>query len=40
MPLKRLKYTFDYCKPNPIGFLIILLLIYSIGAINDYANIS
>ena len=38
MPLKRLKYTFDYCKPNPIGFLIILLLIYSIGAINDYAS--
>ncbi len=27
MPLKRLKYTFDYCKANPIGFIIILLLL-------------
>ena len=27
MPLKRLRYTFDYCKANPIGFLIILVLL-------------
>jgi uncharacterized protein YhhL (DUF1145 family) len=27
MPLKRLKYTFDYCKANPIGFIIVLLLL-------------
>ena len=27
MPLKRLRSTFDYCKANPIGFLIILVLL-------------
>ena len=27
MPLKRLIYTFDYCKANPLGFLIILILL-------------
>ncbi len=27
MPLKRLRYTFDYCKGNPLGFLIILVLL-------------
>lgn len=27
MPLKRLRYTFDYCKANPLGFLIILALL-------------
>ena len=38
MPLKRLKYTFDYCRANPIGFLIILLLIISINFMNGYAD--
>lgn len=30
MPLKRLKYTFDYCNANPIGFFnyLILNLVY------------
>ena len=37
MPLKRLKYTFDYCRANPIGFLIILFLIWSINFMNNYA---
>lgn len=38
MPLKRLKYTFDYCSANPIGFLIILFLIWSINFMNSYAD--
>ena len=38
MPLKRLKYTFDYCRANPIGFLIILILISSINFMNGYAD--
>lgn len=38
MPLKRLKYTFDYCSANPIGFLIILFLIWSINFMNRYAD--
>ena len=38
MPLKRLKYTFDYCRANPIGFLIILFLIWSINFLNYYAD--
>ena len=38
MPLKRLKYTFNYCRPNPIGFLIILILISSISYLNKYAR--
>ena len=38
MPLKRLKYTADYCKPNPIGFLIILALVFSISYLNKYAQ--
>ena len=37
MPLKRLKYTVDYCRANPIGFLIILILIGSINFMNSYA---
>lgn len=38
MPLKRLKYTFDYCRANPLGFLIIFILIFSIDALNSYAS--
>lgn len=38
MPLKRLKYTFNYCRPNPIGFLILLVLISSISYLNKYAR--
>ena len=38
MPLKRLKYTVDYCRANPIGFLIILFLIWSINFMNSYAD--
>ena len=38
MPLKRLKYTFDYCRANPIGFLIVLFLIWSINFMNNYAD--
>ena len=26
MPIKRLDYTLDYCKANPIGFAIITIL--------------
>ena len=38
MPLKRLKYSVDYCRANPIGFLIILFLIWSINFMNSYAD--
>ena len=38
MPFKRLKYTFDYCKSNPLGFSIILILIFSINYLNQNAS--
>ena len=38
MPLKRLRYTFDYCRANPLGFLIILILLGIIGFLNRTIN--
>lgn len=38
MPVKRLRYTFNYCKTNPIGFFIILVLLGAIGFINRTSN--
>ena len=31
MPIKRLDYTLDYCKANPIGFAIITILLFEIS---------
>ena len=39
MPLKRLRYTFDYCKANPLGFLIILILLGLAGFNNRVINL-
>ncbi len=38
MPLKSLKYTFDYCKTNLLGFTIILILLFSINYLNENAD--
>ena len=38
MPLKSLKYTFDYCKTNLLGFSIILILLFSINYFNENAD--
>ncbi len=38
MPLKRLNYTWDYCKTNPIGFAIIAILLFSINYLNQNAS--
>jgi len=37
MPLKRLNYTWDYCKTNPIGFAIIAILLFLINYLNQNA---
>ena len=38
MPLKRLNYTWDYCKTNPIGFAIIAILLFLINYLNQNAS--
>lgn len=38
MPLKRLNYTWDYCKTNPIGFAIITILLFLINYLNQNAS--
>ena len=37
MPIKRLDYTWDYCKANPIGFAIITILLFLINYLNENA---
>ena len=37
MPIKRLDYTLDYCKANPIGFAIITILLFLINYLNENA---
>lgn len=40
MPLNIFRYTYDYCKTNPIGFSIILILILIMNYLNqNYATI-
>ena len=38
MPFKRLNYTLNYCKKNPIGFTIILILLFLINYLNLNAS--
>lgn len=36
MPLKRLKFTFDYCKSNIPSFILVLILIFTLDQFNAY----
>lgn len=39
MPIKRLKYTFNYCIQNIPTFILVLVLIFLLNNLNDYYDL-